>query len=334
MASRHATAATRFDARGAVAFGDVGGSGLIVVVIVAAWALFLVPQWMHKRASAAAHLADRIPGSDGVEVDLDAPEAGAHADPDSTTARASRRFGRRSIARTRTGDDTSARWARWRLPSMLRARRRPSSDSSVEAAERVTAPPVSAAARRRRILATLALATLVTAVAVAVAGVLGASAPTWLVAVPGGLMVAYLAVLAVVRPGAPERRASAQAAPDASAAARLAPTLSAGPAPAEPLVEKRHGEALEPVSTVPTDPPAVPESVQPDAQDDTWTPVPLPTPTYVTAPRARRSVRTIDLSNPGSWTTAAPASTAPAASSAEVEENDDYLVEHRRAVGD
>lgn len=33
-----------------------------------------------------------------------------------------------------------------------------------------------------------------------------------------------------------------------------------------------------------------------------WEPVPVPLPTYVTAPRARRVIRTIDLATPGAWT--------------------------------
>jgi hypothetical protein len=64
--------------------------------------------------------------------------------------------------------------------------------------------------------------------------------------------------------------------------------------------------------------------------------VPVPVPTYVTAPRARRSVRTIDLSNPGSWTSVgvepAGAATAPAAAAVPATHEDD--VEHLRAVGD
>ncbi len=33
-----------------------------------------------------------------------------------------------------------------------------------------------------------------------------------------------------------------------------------------------------------------------------WEPVPVPLPTYVTAPRAQRVIRTIDLATPGAWT--------------------------------
>lgn len=37
-------------------------------------------------------------------------------------------------------------------------------------------------------------------------------------------------------------------------------------------------------------------------QDRAWDPVPVPLPTYVTAPKAPRSVRVIDLTKPGLWT--------------------------------
>lgn len=42
-------------------------------------------------------------------------------------------------------------------------------------------------------------------------------------------------------------------------------------------------------------------SVEPVAVSG-WEPVPVPLPTYVTAPRAQRVIRTIDLATPGAWT--------------------------------
>lgn len=348
MAPRHATAATGFDARRAVAFSDVGGSGLIVVVIVVAWALFLVPQWMHRRASAAAHLADRIPeraGSEGSEFDHgDADDASLDA-----SGRTARRFGRRSLARTRSRyerEASGARFSRWHLPSMPSIRRRPSREPVA-----TSAAPRSAAARRRRLLTYLALATLLTAVGVGVAALLGLTAPTWVVAIPGGAMLGYLALLAIVRPGAPARAgrrpvasdehagvaASARRVPDALVGAALGPALPAAPLAHELPAYEPSDVLAERSVEVGGDVASVETATAASEQTDTWTPVPLPTPTYVTAPRARRSVRTIDLSNPGSWTSsAAPAAPgAPvAAASSEADEHDDYLVEHRRAVGD
>lgn len=337
MAPRHTAAPAIVGARRAVAFGDVGGSGLIVVVIVAAWALFLVPQWMHRRASAAQHLADRIPSTDDSEQ----------------RETASRRFGRRELSRSpRVADDRGGLLSRWHLPAVPSLRRSKGADDGYEAADTADpsgtddgadvavtmGPPTprSAAARRRRVLTVLALATLLTAAFVGVAAVAGLPVPAWLVAVPGGLMVAYLVLLAVVRPGArgvsePVRHRGAE-----SSAATLAVEVDA-------VLEGEHvGVAAIESSAVASPAPAVPAAPVSTGSDSTWTPVPLPTPTYVTAPRAR-TVRTIDLSNPGSWTAAPAASTehaapaVPAHAAADdhgAEHVDDYLIEHRRAVGD
>ncbi len=305
----------------------MGGSGLIVVVIVAAWALFLVPQWMHRRASAAAHLADRV--AVGVAVgDEDGDGVGPdEADAASAAAgRPSRRFGRRHLQRRPLGqDEPRGRFARWRGRAAGRR----------DAAARV-AQQRSPAARRRRIVVVLALSTLLTAIVVGVSSAVGLSVPVWAVAVPGGLMVAYLLLLALVRPGAapakrrPARPDVAGDAVDPGSEQEQALVL----APAQVVAAPGAAPALDPVPTA-----AV---VQQPAEPDTWTPVPLPTPTYVTAPRARRSVRTIDLSNPGSWT-ASPAPAPGSALSAPAHESDDagvaeadeqYPMEHRRAVGD
>ena len=290
----------------------MGGSGLIVVVIVAAWALFLVPQWMHRRASAAAHLADRVTPDDG-DVDADEASAGPPA--------SRRSFGQRQLVRRHPqGEVRSGLLSRLRLPSLARRRR-------TDAVR-----PRSAAAQRRRVLAVLALSTLLTAVVVGVGAVAGLPIPTWLVAVPGAAMVGYLVLLAIVRPGAREQ-ADARPRPMARPGARPAPEAEVadepGEAPAMPAV--RPAGPLEPASPS-QDQEAGSEDVP---ADRTWTPVPLPTPTYVTAPRARRAVRTIDLSNPGSWTAEPTREAEPAAVGAgEGDDLEHYAVEHRRAVGD
>ncbi|MDP9417953.1 MAG: hypothetical protein M3P48_09005, partial [Actinomycetota bacterium] len=108
--------------------------------------------------------------------------------------------------------------------------------------------------------------------------------------------------------------------------------------------------------------PAAPAAVQraePAGEADTgWRPTPVPLPTYVTKPKAARSPRTIDLSQPGPWSRpggeqradehreeAAPAAgvrTEPVASApspvaaaapAPAEAGEEF-VERRRAVGD
>lgn len=213
--------------------------------------------------------------------------------------------------------------------------------------------PRTAAARRRRLLGILAVLTLVAAIAVGVGALADLPVPAWVVAIPGGLMVAYLLLLAVVRPGSrpvsrPARVEPGHLAADEEVAEpepgveghAVHPTarprelvgVSAGPAASVAGIEQRSAPlGAEPADTADASAPT---------STSTWTPVPVPTPTYVTAPRARRAVRTIDLSNPGSWTASSgvPATTvgAPATSAdaGDHEAQDDYVVEHRRAVGD
>jgi len=298
----------------------VGGSGLIVVVIVAAWVLFLVPQWLHRRADAASRLADRVP-ADAAPTDHDAADPSSPTQDDIAPTRR-RRFGRRLLVRTATAEPTAGPfWAGRRL-------RVPVGRRSTGA--RSEPPHRSAAARRRRILALLAGATLVTAAVVAVGALVGLSVPAWLVAVPGALMVGYLLLLAIVRPGAPQPHLGAAQVDDADDRA------------------ERRPEAGVAVGTAGAGTPPSPAETHPALRQDggsadgeaTWTPVPVPPPTYVTAPRAPRVIRHIDLSNPGSWT----AATASAAASVPGETGPDAVespaaeavagYEHRRAVGD
>ncbi len=96
-------------------------------------------------------------------------------------------------------------------------------------------------------------------------------------------------------------------------------------------------------------PPVVPVA------DPGWEPVPVPLPTYVTAPRAQRVIRTIDLATPGAWTSGRLAAQPRAEHGVEPgAERDDLpafvgeptsagagaqapaagAVQHRRAVGD
>lgn len=325
MAPRHTAAPAGVGAHRAVAFSAVGGSGLIVVVIVAAWALFLVPQWMHRRASAAAHLADRIPDQGSPDARTDASEDAEPAAAESSRSRPRGGFGRRHLSRRpRSSTGVKRQFRSWQLPS-LPSLRRPSTTAQTV--------PASAAARRRRILAVLAAATLLTAVVAALAGLVGIPFPGWLVAVPGGLMVGYLVLLAIVRPGARRQPVRSLHQDEPEVAATESDGGSSLPVVAVPVaslpVAVSAGDSRDDVEV---------RASAAEAVDASWTPVPLPAPTYVTAPKARRSVRIIDLSNPGSWTATPGAADAAAAdlpeAHGEPSEDDDYLIEHRRAVGD
>jgi hypothetical protein len=77
--------------------------------------------------------------------------------------------------------------------------------------------------------------------------------------------------------------------------------------------------------------------------DSLWDPLPVTLPTYVTKPKARRTVRTIDLGEPGTWTsgrTAQDATVAAETASAAISEGAAAEAgdstpgdDHQRAVG-
>jgi hypothetical protein len=301
----------------------VGSSGLIFVVIVAAWALFLVPSWLQRRAAAVdpVALAAEVDEEERAALGLDQAPAS--------------RVGARVLVRARStdGEAETTRWAS--LAGRARAalpRRR-----ATPTGGRSTAQPAvrSAAARRRRILLTLTAATVLVALGTAVAAAFAPGVVSWAwTAVPGGLLVGYLALLAITRPGArslaqpSEPMAPMPAAPRASVAATQAPAgLAAdgsGPTPADDATLEATFEA-ELAGLRAGSAPAAGTATDTGEADGTWTPTPVRLPSYVTAPPAPRRIRTIDLSAPGSWASADEPSVPdePAAEPA-----------HRRAVGD
>lgn len=156
-----------------------------------------------------------------------------------------------------------------------------------------------AARRRRRVLALLLAATL----GVTVATVVGALAP-WapilpVVAVLGFLVVARVTVrreLARRAAASARRRAEAVETVEAVVEAATDPEESAPLAPAAPVVA---------ATTALDDTAAISVAALLDGLESTadagslWDPLPVTLPTYVTKPRATRSVRTIELSDPG-----------------------------------
>jgi hypothetical protein len=160
-------------------------------------------------------------------------------------------------------------------PAQLRARR--------AAAKRATK-------RRRNVLALILLANL------AVIGVATfALIDWWYVAIPAGLLVAWLVACRIMVKG--ERKALAR----------------------RPRVRSSAEPVARPAAPMPTAPPAAAhvdgDDVDADPMEDTsagiaavvdpamWDPVPVTLPTYVGKPAAaRRTVRTIDLDSTGVWT--------------------------------
>ena len=135
--------------------------------------------------------------------------------------------------------------------------------------------------RRRRVLGLILLAN---AVVVALAAF--AVIDWWYLAIPAGLLVAWLvACRLMVRRDRP---------------ARISRTRPA-PTPAAPVVEDPGAPEAEPAEAWDDD---APTGQTPAIADPSlWDPMPVTLPTYVGKPAAeRRSVRTIDLDSTGVWT--------------------------------
>lgn len=176
-----------------------------------------------------------------------------------------------------------------------------------------------AAARRRRVLAVL----LIALVAVAVLA-WRAIVPWWSVAIPGGAIVAFLAIarLSVRRQ---HRRAGASVAPRPQGSAVHGGAALTGEEPSD-----REDTVGVPVGDLAM------AAGEPIADDGAlWDPLPLNLPTYVGKPQARRTVRTIELTGmTSSGHNAADSALARGAEAAEGQKKDPDRAQQRRAVGE
>jgi len=140
-----------------------------------------------------------------------------------------------------------------------------------------------AAARRRRVLYVLTGLMVITAVVAALHYL-----PLWSIAVPAGLIVAFLVIARITVKRERSRRrieviVPATDAPEATVAdAPVSVSVEAAD------VEETVGLTAEALAEVRADEPIADEG-------SLWDPVPVTLPTYVTKPRARRTVRTIEL---------------------------------------
>ena len=164
-----------------------------------------------------------------------------------------------------------------RTPATMKALLTPPAPTEATPSPRArrTSRPSTPARRRRRVLALLLVVTAATGVAAYLAYL-----PAWSPAIPGALVVAWLVLCRLmVRKGAAVRRPVART----TVAAEGHEAISLGVEPVETV--------LPPTSSV----------VEPDETDDgsLWDPLPLTLPTYVSKPAARRTVRTIDLTQTG-----------------------------------
>ena len=257
-------------------------SALIFVALAVAWAAYLVPKALQ------------------------------HHD-DAVRSRSVERFSHRMrvLARREPVDRRSARLVvqPGRPASTAVVVTKPSSSSSpaAEPAEPAAAAPPApveltaaqrrarraaaarATKRRRNVLAVLLLANAVVAL---LAGLNVHS--WWYVAIPGGLLVAWLVLCRVM-----VKQEHAALAPRSSAPAPAAAQVSADEVVEEDLV----GEMTEEIAVV-TDETGTEIRITSDVHLDPtlWDPVPVTLPTYVSKPAAaRRTVRTIELDDTGVW---------------------------------
>lgn len=308
----------------------MSSSGLIYAVIVGAWAAYLVPMWLRRqdelnearpteRFSTAIRL---LSGRAAMErryarelQDRTTEEAGPDDEPDVPAEPTSSVDVRAFSA---PPDHTEVRLE---IPAPapssepLPARREAPSGAAAERARRAQRSQVLA--RRRRTTVVLFLVFTVGAV---VAGVQGL-AFLWAPGVPAVLLSAYIVHLRAqerrrfvftmdrrraeiaaqrLRENRPRRHhVSAPAEPDEEPEPRAAPEPAASVSPQEAgrraLVEQTdHAEWVDQQR----------ERERGPARGDSWEPVPVPLPTYVTAPVAPRATGGVNVSDPETWSAA------------------------------
>ncbi|CAL9544091.1 hypothetical protein SUDANB145_04284 [Streptomyces sp. enrichment culture] len=322
----------------------MSSSGLIYAVIVGAWAAYLVPMWLRRqdelnearpteRFSTAIRL---LSGRAGMErryakdlrarsADEGEPDAG---DPDAVTDSVDVRAFAVSRTRTEVRPPAPAAPQSPQPAAPGRPARRDAGDRAAAQAAAARARRTKVLARRRRTTVVLFLAFTLGAMVAAVGGL----AFLWAPAVPAVLLSAYIAYLRAQerrrfafqmdrrraevaaqrlreRGTRPRRRTTADAGaePDAeepheAPGAETDPGLSALAADRRALVEQTdHAEWVDQQR----------ERQRRPGQGESWDPVPVPLPTYVTAPVAPRATAGVDLSAPDAWSSARSSAAAP-----------------------
>jgi hypothetical protein len=246
-------------------------SGVIFVVLALVWAAVLVPKALrHHDEVAKTRAVDRFSSSTRVLARRE-PVDGRQA--------------RLVVTPRATADQPTAP-----PPDRAAARRRAAR---------------AAARRRRRILGLLVLSLVGVAVAAGLAML-----PLWSVAVPAGLTVAYLLLCRVLvrrENSAWDRETRAATAPAGSRAG--SPAAGLPPIETTENIAPQAGGQAETAAAAHAEDRNAQGFAEFSAQEDTvtirredvesagslWDPLPITLPTYVGKPRARRTVRTIDL---------------------------------------
>ncbi|MFH9835079.1 gephyrin-like molybdotransferase receptor GlpR [Streptomyces sp. NPDC017201] len=314
---------------------SVSSSGLIYAVIVGAWAAYLVPMWLRRQdelnearpterfSTAIRLLSGRAAMERRYAKELrerDAEEAPGDVDPDAVTDRLEsvdvRAFSAppdRTEARLRVPAPGRPEQERTqeRAPRPAPARRSRPSGAETERERRRRSQVL---ARRRRTTTVLFMAFTLGAVVAAVGGLRFLWAP----AVPAVLLSTYIVHLRAqerrrfvftmdrrraevaaqrLRENRPRRHQPASSAPaepdEEPEAAAPVPTVSPQEAGRRALVEQTdHAEWVDQ------------QRERGPAQGDSWEPVPVPLPTYVTAPVAPRATGGVEVGDPETWSAA------------------------------
>ena len=247
------------------------GTGLIVAFVVAIWAAYFVPLVLRRydEASTSSSLETLSPLS-------------------------------RVINRpTATSEDVET-------PEPTPAVAEPSAEveAEPEAAPRarVTRDAARIAARRRR----RTLLTLLAATAI-VGGLVGFRiVPVWSIAIPVGLVLAWLVACRVqVRHerGISRKRAAGTAKPAPSSSKDSEDTVIVSGQVEDVNPARQHVMESTPLEANALDEQLVIAAPSVATTGElVWDPLPVTIPTYVTKPRAGRTVRTIDFAQPGAWT--------------------------------
>ncbi|RCH65800.1 hypothetical protein DT019_25440 [Streptomyces sp. SDr-06] len=315
----------------------MSSSGLIYAVIVGAWAAYLVPMWLRRqdelnearpteRFSTAIRL---LSGRSAMErryakelrqraTEEAAPEAEPVTPPDALTEPLATRGESTGARHVAVPPARSQRPPRQEQPSEHQERPRPRSAAAAERARRAQRSAVLA--RRRRTTVVLFLAFTLGAVVAAVGG-LGF---LWAPAVPAALLSAYIVHLRIqerrrfaftmdrrraeaaaqrLRESRPRTRATPPGIEADDEAESHQPVPVPEPAPAPALSPQEAGrralvEQTDHAEWVDQQRERGPE------RGASWEPVPVPLPTYVTAPVAPRATGSIDLGAPDTWSSA------------------------------
>lgn len=250
------------------------GTGLIVAFVVAIWAAYFVPLVLRRydEASTSSSLEDLSPLSRVITPPTTASEQAQTPEP--TPA----------VDEPSSETDTDA-------------------DAAPPPRPRVTGSAARRAARRRR----RTLLTLLAATAI-VGGLVGFRlVPIWSVAIPAGLVLVWLVACRVQvrheRGLSSKKKRVTKPAKASAAESDDESTVIVSSQAEEVNPARRHVMESTPLEVDALDDQLVIAAPSVATSGElVWDPLPVTVPTYVTKPRAGRTVRTIDFAQPGAWT--------------------------------